>query len=275
MLAGGRSSRMGTAKGALEWHGSTLLRHITGVVARAVDGPVIVVRAPGQELPELDPAVVVCEDPEEGRGPLQGLAAGLAVAAATSDTAFVCSTDLPFLHVSFIQAVLRRFDPDTPDVVLPIVHGYRQPMTAGYRTDIASRITKLLDAGRSRPAQLFDECVVRRLDEAELLADPQVARTDPLLESVVNVNELSEYREARRREAPEIVVERFGVLANRGGGRGPRRVHAANLGAAAKQVGLALDGQVVASINGDQIRGDGRVPLLPGDTVAFSPATTQ
>lgn len=269
VLAGGRSSRMGTAKAGLEWHGSTLLRHVTGVVARAVDGPVVVVRAPGQQLPALDPAVLVRDDPEEGRGPLQGLAVGLAVAADSAGTVFVCSTDLPFLHVAFVQAVLRRFGPEGPEVVLPFVHGYRQPMTAGYRTDLAPRITKLLDAGQLRPAQLFKECDVLRVEEAELLADPQLARVDPRLDSVVNVNEPAEYRAARDRPAPEIVVERFGVLANRGGERGPRRVRAATLGAAAEQVGLAFDGHVLAAINGDQIRGDGLVPLVAGDTVAF------
>ncbi len=81
VLAGGRSTRMGTAKAALEWHGSTLLRHVAGIVGRAVDGPVIVVRAPGQQLPALDPEVLVHTDPEEGRGPMQGLAVGLAAAA--------------------------------------------------------------------------------------------------------------------------------------------------------------------------------------------------
>jgi molybdenum cofactor guanylyltransferase len=44
---------MGTPKAALEWHGSTLLRRIAGIVGRAVEGPVVVVRAPGQELPGL------------------------------------------------------------------------------------------------------------------------------------------------------------------------------------------------------------------------------
>jgi molybdopterin-guanine dinucleotide biosynthesis protein A len=47
VLAGGRSSRMGTPKPALEWHGSTLLRRTVGVIARVTDGPVVVVRAPG------------------------------------------------------------------------------------------------------------------------------------------------------------------------------------------------------------------------------------
>ncbi|MGH8938316.1 MAG: molybdenum cofactor guanylyltransferase, partial [Actinomycetes bacterium] len=255
---------MGTAKAALEWHGSTLLRHVTGVVGRAVDGPVIVVRAPGQELPELDPKVVLCDDLEEGLGPMQGLAVGLAAAAEHSETAFVCSTDLPFLHAAFVRAVLRGFEPDAktpdaerPEVVLPFVHGYRQPMAAGYRTDLAPQITKLLDADRRRPAHLFEECNVRQLDDAELLSDPRLASVDPNLDSVINVNEPDEYREARSRPAPEIVVERYGVLATSGGGRGPRKVRAATIASAAEQVGLAFDGHIVAALNGDQIRGDG------------------
>jgi molybdopterin-guanine dinucleotide biosynthesis protein A len=62
VLAGGRSSRMGSPKAALEWHGSTLLRRVTGLVARAVDGPVVVVRAPEQELPDLDGAIEFVTD---------------------------------------------------------------------------------------------------------------------------------------------------------------------------------------------------------------------
>ena len=73
VLAGGRSVRMGTAKAALEWHGSTMLRHAVGIVARGVDGPVVVVRAPGQGLPGLPPGVEVVDDPVAGRGPLQGI----------------------------------------------------------------------------------------------------------------------------------------------------------------------------------------------------------
>lgn len=276
VLAGGRSSRMGTAKAALEWHGSTLLRHVTGVVARAVEAPVIVVRAPGQELPELDARVILCDDVEEGRGPMQGLAVGLAAAAEHAETAFVCSTDLPFLHAAFVRAVLRGFELDAttpeaerPDVVLPFVHGYRQPMAAGYRTDLAPRILKLLEADRLRPAHLFEECIVRQLDDADLLSDPRLADADPDLDSVVNVNLPDEYREARARVAPEVVVERFGVLATSGAERGRKTIRAANIASAAEQVGLQLDGHVVAALNGDQIRGDGQVPLMRGDTVSF------
>jgi molybdopterin-guanine dinucleotide biosynthesis protein A len=270
VVAGGRSSRMGTSKATLEWHSSTLLRRVTGVVGRAVDGPVIVVRAPGQELPALDPRVLVREDPEEGRGPMMGLAVGLAAAAEHAPVAFVCSTDLPFLHSAFVSAVLRAFgSAPAPDVVLPIVGGYRQPMAAGYRTDLAPLIEKMVDAGRLKPAFLFEQVDVHRLDEDALLADPRLAGADPTLDSVTNVNTPDDYRAARARPAPEVVVERFGVLATQGGARGPSQVRAATVGAAAEQVGLALDEHVLAAVNGDQIHGDAETPLEAGDTVSF------
>src|SRR5688500_3128660 len=77
VLAGGRSSRMGTPKAWLEWHGSTLLRRVCGLVGRGASGPVVVVRAPGQALPALPAGIRVVEDAREGHGPLQGLLAGL------------------------------------------------------------------------------------------------------------------------------------------------------------------------------------------------------
>ena len=61
VLAGGRSTRMGRPKASLEWHGSTLLHRVTGIVSRAVDGPVVVVRAAlahGSALPKAHHAVV-------------------------------------------------------------------------------------------------------------------------------------------------------------------------------------------------------------------------
>src|SRR3954468_8075055 len=134
VLAGGRSTRMGRPKANLEWHGSTLLHRVTGIVARAIDGPVVVVRAPDQELPELPPGVRVVEDAAEGRGPLQGLAAGLSAVAGDSELAYVSSTDVPLLHPAFVRAVARAASGADVDVALPVVHGFRHPLAAAYRT---------------------------------------------------------------------------------------------------------------------------------------------
>ena len=94
---------MGTPKAWLDWHGTTLLRRTCAVVERGTAGPIVVVRAPGQELPELPSAVRIVEDACEGRGPLQGLLAGLS--AVEEEIAFVAATDMPFLHPRFVAAV--------------------------------------------------------------------------------------------------------------------------------------------------------------------------
>ena len=266
VLAGGRSSRMGTPKAALEWHGSTLLRRTAGILARVADGPVVVVRAPGQALPALPPAVEVVDDPCEGLGPVQGLAAGLAAVAGRAEIAFVCSTDLPFLHPAFVRRVLRAMA-EGADVGLPVARGYPQPLAAAYRTGLAPVAERLVREQRLRPAFLFDECTVSRLDDAALRADPILAALDPDLDSVLNVNEPADYTAARARPAPEVTIQRFGSLAD--GHRGPQQVRAATVAGAAAAAGLALDGHVVAALNGDQITRDGEVPLAAGDTVFF------
>ena len=266
VLAGGRSSRMGTSKAALEWHGSTLLRRTTGIVGRVTGGPVLVVRAPGQELPELPPQVEIVEDPAEGLGPIQGLAAGLAALSGRADIAFVSSTDMPFLHPAFVRRVLRAVATGA-DVGLPLARGYPQPLAAAYRVTLAPVAMRLVEQRRLRPAFLFEECQVTRLDEAALRADPVLAALDPGLDSVVNVNEPADYQEARARPAPEVTVQRFGTLAN--GHHGPHPVRAATIAGAAAATGLALDRHVVAALNGDQITRDGEMPLAAGDTVFF------
>ncbi len=270
VLAGGRSSRMGAPKAALEWHGSTLLHRTAALVARAVDGPVVVVRAAGQELPDLPRGAEVLEDLREGRGPLQGMAVGLAALQDRADAAFVCSTDLPFLHPELVHRLLRALDDDV-DVVLPVARGFPQPLAAVYRTSLAERVAKLVEAERLRPAFLFDECPTRRLGDDALLADARLASLDPDLESFANINEPSDYAAARARPAPDVTVERFGVLAS-GGHRGTRKVSAATVGAAADAVGLPLPGagrHVLAAVNGDQTTRDDETPLVRGDIVAF------
>ncbi len=266
VLAGGRSSRMGTPKAALEWHGSTLLRRTVGILSRVADGPVVVVRAPGQSLPELPPAVEIIDDPREGLGPVQGLAAGLAAVAGHAEIAFVCSTDLPFLHPAFVRRVLRAVV-EGADVGLPIALGYPQPLAAAYRTALAPVAERLVREQRLRPAFLFDECTVTRLDEGALRGDPILAALDPDLDSVLNVNEPADYQAARSRQAPEVTIQRFGTLAD--GHRGPQPVRAATVAGAAAAAGLVLDGHIVAALNGDQITRDGQVPLAAGDTVFF------
>jgi molybdenum cofactor guanylyltransferase len=264
---------MGTPKAALEWHGSTLLYRTVGIVARATGGPVVVVRAGGQVLPDLPAGTEVVDDARDGKGPVQGIAVGLAALTGRAETAFVSSTDMPFLHPAFIRRVLRVLADDAAvDVALPVARGYPQPLAAAYRVRLAETAERLVKEDRLRPAFLFDECAVTRLDDSALRQDPMLGALDPALDSVLNVNTPGDYQDARALPAPEVTVQLFGVLAKGGNGPGPRAVRAATVAAAASAVGLAFDRHVTAALNGDQITRDPATPLATGDLVYFMSA---
>jgi molybdopterin-guanine dinucleotide biosynthesis protein A len=180
---------MGTPKAWLEWHGSTLLQHVTAIVARATEGPVVVVRAPGQELPPLPDSVEVAEDPEEGQGPLQGLAAGLAALGERADVAFVSAVDAPFLTADFVAAVVRSLRPED-EIAVPVHGGRAHPLAAAYRTSVVATAQRLLDGGERRATALVDACRARRLDASEL---PGGA------DSLLNLNVRSDYETAREK----------------------------------------------------------------------------
>jgi len=244
---------MGTPKAWLDWHGSTLLHRACGIVARGTAGPVVVVRAPGQELPLLPAGVRVVEDAREGRGPLQGILAGLE--ATDSDVAFVASTDLPFLHPAFVAAVCAAAADTDTDVAVPFLGGHRQPLAAAYRPSVAPVVEELVVADRMKPAFLFERVRTRWLEEL------------PHPESVRNVNEPADYEAALAECPPRVRVRGFGPLK-----RPERALRAATLGAAASGFGVELGEHVLAALNGDQVARDPLEPLAEGDDVAFMAA---
>ncbi|MGQ0843818.1 MAG: molybdenum cofactor guanylyltransferase [Sporichthyaceae bacterium] len=199
VVVGGQSSRMGSPKAHLPWAGSTLVFRTAAMLRETLSGPVVVVGAPGQVLPDLPDGVEVGVDAVPGRGPLEGLATGLALVGDRAPIAFLAATDMPMLHPAYVRRVLAELADPAVDVALPYVRGYRQPLAAGYRASLAPLVGRLLEEGRRWPHALFEHCRVRALEEADLLADPELAAADPALDSVVNLNDPEEYAAARVR----------------------------------------------------------------------------
>src|SRR5690349_20351755 len=112
VLCGGRSSRMGQPKAWLPFGGERMLQRIVRVL-RAVVDPVVVVAAPGQDVPNLPSEVAIIRDEIEGKGPLGGLAAGLAALDGKADVAYLSSCDVPFLKVEFVAKIISFLSPDS------------------------------------------------------------------------------------------------------------------------------------------------------------------
>jgi len=188
---------MGSPKAWLDFAGETLLARVVRIVRR-VCAPVIVVAAPGQDVPPLPPDVAIARDPVEGRGPLQGISVGLhALASAgneAADAAFVTSTDAPFLESALIArlAALRG----DHDIAVPRTEGHFHPLTAIYAAPCLPHIEALLAADRLRPFFLFERVRTCICDAATLLADPDLATADPTLRSFDNLNTPDDYARA-------------------------------------------------------------------------------
>lgn len=189
VLAGGRSTRMGSDKASLPWGDTTLLGHVSAVVSRAVDGPVVVVRAAGQELPRLPSQVEVVEDPRPGLGPVQGMTAGLSAVADRAPFAYVAATDLPFLTEDAVRRLLSGLaELAGIDVLAVSVDGHPQWLAAAYRTAVASGFARALDAGERRVRSVVGAARHRLVDPADLDLDPAAFR---------NVNDPQAYARAR------------------------------------------------------------------------------
>ena len=274
VLAGGRSSRMGVPKAALEWHGSTLLRRTCGVLQRAG-------LQPGRRGPRARAGAAAAAgrasrwSTTRARGSVRCRASpsGWPRSADRADVAFVCSTDLPFLHAELVRRVLR---PST----IPSTAS-RSTSCCRWRAATRSRSRRPTGPGWRRwwpPWSRPTGCgrrsssrtpTVLRLDDDALLADPALRAADPTLESVVNVNERADYDAARARPAPEVTVECFGVLATRSGrGRaglpGPRPSGPRPVRSTWSSTGTSWPRSTATRPAGTR-----ELPLMAGDTVAF------
>src|SRR4051794_8132734 len=131
VLCGGQSRRMGEPKAWLAFGPERLLQRVVRLVGAGIgDGPIAVVAAPGQELPPLPDSVTVVRDPVSGRGPLQGLAAGLAELPGSVALAYASATDVPFLAPAWIGRLGELIGDH--DLAIPFVDGYHHPLAALY-----------------------------------------------------------------------------------------------------------------------------------------------
>lgn len=190
---------MGSSKADLPWAGSTLAVRVATALRAAVTGPVIVIGAPGQQLPQFPEGVEVGTDAIPGGGPLEGLASGLELIGDRAQVAFLAATDMPLLHPAFVRRVLGVMADPEVEIALPFVGGYRQPLAAGYRVELAPRVRQLLATGQRRPGELFHCCRGLALTESDLLADRMLSSADPDLVSVLNLNDPASYESVRAR----------------------------------------------------------------------------
>jgi molybdopterin-guanine dinucleotide biosynthesis protein A len=178
---------MGSSKALLAFGAESMLQRVVRLLGTVVS-PIVVVAAPQQSLPELPADVTVTRDETEGRGPLEGLRAGLKALPGTLEVAYVTSCDVPLLVPGFVRQMIDLLGDD--DIAVMEIDGFPHPLSAVYRRNTLPHVEALLAQDRLRPAFLFDAVRTRRVQPAEMTA------VDPQLLTLRNLNTRNEYLEA-------------------------------------------------------------------------------
>src|SRR5262245_47023553 len=186
VLCGGKSTRMGTSKALLPFGPETMLQRVVRLLAGVVS-PIVVVGAVDQPLPALPADAIVTRDEQEGRGPLEGLRAGLKALPTDVEAAYVTSCDVPLLEPAFVR---EMFNLATGfDIAVMEIDGLPHPLSAVYRRSVLPDVEDLLAANRLRPVFLFDRVKTRRVRPNEIASDLE-------LRTLRNLNTREDYEQA-------------------------------------------------------------------------------
>jgi molybdopterin-guanine dinucleotide biosynthesis protein A len=189
ILCGGKSSRMRRDKATLPFGSEQMLQRVVRLVSEAVEPQkIVVVAAPEQLLPELPGEVAVARDLHKGRGPLEGLAAGLRQLSGRADAAYATACDVPLLVPAFVARMFELLGDH--DIAVPRDGEHHHPLAAVYRTTVLARVERLLSADRLSPRFLFDE-----FNTHEVSVD-NLRSVDPQLLTLENLNYEADYLSA-------------------------------------------------------------------------------
>jgi molybdopterin-guanine dinucleotide biosynthesis protein A len=185
ILAGGRSTRMGTNKALLEFGGLRLIERVLRTI-RPMFPEVRIVANDPDTYAYLD--VPIWPDCIPEKGALGGLYT--AVFHSTFAQTFCIACDMPFPNRAVIAYL--RDQASGYDVVVPRTSDGYHPLHAIYSKSCLSHMEAMIHADRLKIDRLFPLVRLRTVEEEELLP------MDPSLRCFVNVNTREELEAAAR-----------------------------------------------------------------------------
>jgi len=185
ILAGGKSSRMGTNKALLKIAGQTVIERTANELKKITDQLLIVTNTfEDYEFLQLP----MVEDEWKGKGPLAGIHAGLN--ASNSEHNLIVACDMPFISATLGEYLLN--DLNDYQAVIPRLYGQLHPLFGAYRKEVYKEVANALENDRLRIRQFLDEIQVKIVTEEGLKHDNLILKdTD-----VFNMNDPKEYEKA-------------------------------------------------------------------------------
>ena len=165
VLAGGKSTRMGSDKAFLEFEGRTLLDRALTVMATVCDHVKIV--ADPVKFAKYESETVIA-DTFPGCGPLGGIHAALAQSSFRLN--LMLAVDMPFVSCELLSFLFARAEDNAAVVNVPRINDGLQPLCAIYRRDFAAVAEQALRAGKYKIDTLFADVSMNVIEETALIS---------------------------------------------------------------------------------------------------------
>lgn len=156
ILAGGKSSRMGTDKGFLKLNGKLFIEHIINVLSPFVSELIIVSNNSEYDVFNVKRTNDLIVD----AGPLAGLYSGLKTS--TSEKNIVLSCDIPLIHSEIIELLVAQIENDS-EIIQIESNGKTMPLIALYNKSCENKFEALLNKEERRLRFAVSQCKVKNI----------------------------------------------------------------------------------------------------------------
>ncbi|MFC4557334.1 molybdenum cofactor guanylyltransferase [Virgibacillus kekensis] len=185
VLAGGKSSRMGTDKSLLSLNGKPVIQHVVSRLKSCSDEVCIIANNPASYSFLNTP---VYPDRYKEKGPLAGIESALYN---TDADVYICAAcDMPFVHASVYEHLLGLLE--DADAVIPVYPDKMHPLSAIYTKYALPPIQELLDKDIRKVRRLFDRINVNYAKKFGDIPDETLSR------HFFNMNYPDQYEEANQ-----------------------------------------------------------------------------
>ncbi len=183
IMAGGKSSRMGTDKSFIPLLGKPMIEHVLDAVAGLSQKQILITNKPA-DYAYLD--LPLYGDIYPDNGPLGGFHSALYHAATPYILIVAC--DMPWLNRSLLEYMISIRE--TADIIVPRWEKYPEPLHAIYSQNCLDPITDNLESGLLKLTAFFGKVTVNYLERKT------IAHYDPTGQSFQNVNTPDDLKQA-------------------------------------------------------------------------------
>jgi molybdopterin-guanine dinucleotide biosynthesis protein A len=179
ILAGGKSSRMGSDKGLVSFNGSPLVTYSIKLLSHFCKE--ILISANNDAYQQFGFPVIKDEYPD--KGPAGGLYSGLK--AATNDWSIVVSCDVPFLSEELISYLITGMNNEVG--VVPFYENKAEPLIALYHKSFQNILASNIQANHLKMQSIIRSSAIKLLEVKPVLSRfPEIFTNINFQEDVLN-----------------------------------------------------------------------------------------